>query len=170
MIDTFEVEATANRLADSLSTVEWAIRQIPAEWTHRPLVITPDEWHAAMNLAHLTIDDEYIARPVLEALAEGGDGVGSTRSGMEHWFSQDAIDLSAEPIDLILTRFKAARESHIATVRKFSPEQFNRAVTPIWAYGGVLNSPGWVATKTLQHTWEHGAPILRAALFAPRAG
>jgi hypothetical protein len=168
--DTFEVEAIAPRLAESLSTVEWAINEIPPEWTHRPLAITPDDWHPAMNLAHLTIYDEYIARPVLEALAEGGDGIGSTRSGMEHWFSQDAIDLSAEPIDAILARFRSARESHIATVRKFSLERFNHPMTPIWSYGGALNSPGWVATKTLQHTWEHGAPILRAALFSPRAG
>jgi hypothetical protein len=25
-----------------------------------------------------------------------------------------------------------------------------------------------VATKTFQHTWEHGNAILRVALFAPR--
>ena len=34
--------------------------------------------------------------------------------------------------------------------------------------GGEALAMSWVATKTFQHTWEHGNAILRVALFTPR--
>jgi hypothetical protein len=41
-------------------------------------------------------------------------------------------------------------------------------VTPLFTRGETMRAPGWIATKTFQHTWEHGNALLRLALYAPR--
>ena len=49
-------------------------------------------------------------------------------------------------------------------------ELFNDPKTMLWSgrNAGRPHPLSWVATKTFQHTWEHGNSILRVALFAPR--
>jgi hypothetical protein len=72
----------------------------------------------------------------------------------------------------IMARLRPARARQIEIVESFDRERFNEPLTPLWSgsgrYGGPLHPPGWVATKTFQHTWEHGNAVLRVALFAPR--
>ena len=123
-----------------------------------------------MNVAHLTVYEEAIATPVLAALADGEDGVGATRSEIETWFLPQAQALAAEPMETILTRLRKARQSAIDVVERFDEARWNQGVTPLWTRSvpGLLRSPAWVATKTIQHTWEHGNAVLQMALFAPR--
>ena len=166
----FSVRDTADRLRQSLDTVEWAVGWIPPSYTHEiPEGTSPGEWGAAMNLAHLIVYDEEIANPVLASLAEGGDGVGATKSHLEQWFQPEAEAMAPDPIAALAGRFATAHKRHIEIVESFSDERFNTPVTPLFTRGETLRAPGWIATKTFQHTWEHGNALLRLALFAPRA-
>jgi hypothetical protein len=160
--------------------MEWAVSILPEQWHHDlPGFYPKDEWSVAMNLAHLAVYEEAIANPVLDALAAGGDGVGSVKSADEGWFLQDALAMARAPTGQLMDRLRAARLRHIELVEGFDPERFNTPVTPLWSAsrgpggkhgwdGALLQPPGWVAAKTFQHTWEHGNAILRMALFAPR--
>lgn len=166
----FSVQETADRLRQSLDTVEWAVSRIPSAYTHRlPEGSPTGEWSAAMNMAHLIVYDEEIANPVLAALADGGDAVGATKSHLEQWFQPDAEAIASDPILALAGRFASAHKRHIEIVESFSDERFNTPVTPLFTRGETLRAPGWIATKTFQHTWEHGNALLRLALFAPPA-
>lgn len=164
----FSVRETADRLKQSLSTVEWAVARIPSAYTHAmPADTPPGEWNAAMNLAHLIVYDEEIANPILAALAEGTDGVGATKSHLEQWFQPNAEAMAPDPIEALVQRFGATHRRQIEIVESFTEERFNTPVTPLFTRGETLRAPGWIATKTFQHTWEHGNALLRLALFAP---
>ncbi len=168
----FDVGETAKRLRGSLETVEWALSMVPVKYTHSlPDFYPPEDWTVAMNVAHLTIYDERIAIPLLKSLAAGGDGVGVVKSLGESWFYDDAKALSVEPLSVLGPRLRSARGDQAAVVESFSDDSFNARVTPLWAtgrHGNPPHSPGWIATKSFQHTWEHGNAVLRMALFAPR--
>lgn len=163
----------ARRFKESLEAIEWAAGEIPEQYHHAlPDFYAPDEWHAAMNLAHIVVYEEQLANPVMEALAAGGDGVTAVRSGLESWFYNDSVAASSEPLPVLLERYRAARERGIAVIESFTEERFNEAVCPLWQgsprHGRAPQPPGWVAMKTFQHSWEHGNALLRLALFAPR--
>ena len=83
----------------------------------------------------------------------------------EDWFRRDAQALSGADLSHILQRLRAARGRQLQALERFDHESFNRPLTPLW---GGLQPAGWVAAKTVQHTWEHGTPIMQTALFAPR--
>ena len=167
---TFRVDDTALRLAQSLETIEWAVSQIPEAYMHKvPDFYDEGEWSVAMNLAHLVVYDEGIANPILGDLAKGGDGVGSTKSHLEQWFAQDALDIADRPVDELMARFADGHRRQVEIVSTFSDEAFNKPATPLFADGSGLRSAGWIATKTFQHAWEHGNAVLRMALFAPRS-
>jgi hypothetical protein len=175
---TVTVEDAAQNLESSFRTLEWALAMLPTEWQRRaPTGVIAgfgdDAWSVALNLAHLVIYDERIGLPVLQSLASGGDGTHPNfTTPRESQFLRDWEELSSAPIDGIMDRFRAARERQVTLIRTFSDAEFNRPVTSLWgrykAYGGPLHSVGWVASKTFQHTWEHGNAILRIALFCPR--
>ncbi len=148
-----------------MTVIKWAAAMIPAAWTHEPP--EPGTWSVAMNVAHLVVYEEEISLPVLTGLADGGDGVGSVRSALEQWFLKDAEAIADQPLAGLVTRLVAVRRRQIDVVNRFSAEDFSRPVTPLFGGPTALKSPGWVATKTFQHTWEHGNAILRMALFAP---
>ena len=170
-VQPFDTQETATRLRESLSTIEWAVSVVPERWSHDlPDFYTQGEWGVAMNLAHLVVYEERIALPVLEALAAGGDGADATPSGGEDWFLNDAVALSKEEVGVMVERLRKARVRQIEIVETYDAQLFNAPVTPLWSsgrHGAVPHSAGWVATKTFQHTWEHGNAILRLVLFAP---
>jgi hypothetical protein len=168
----FDREETVRLLRDSLATVLSAACRVPAAYTHaNPEWYAPEDWSVAMNIAHVTTYEDAMANPVLAAMADGGDGVGVVESGLESWFLPRSEALAAESIDVLLARFRAAREEHAAIALRFDVARWNEGITPLWSsgrHGSGLHSPAWVAMKTFQHTWEHGNAILRMALFAPR--
>lgn len=116
-----------------------------------------------MNLAHLATYEELVACPVLEALAAGRDGSGAVTSANER--VEEALRVSAQPLDELMERLRAARQCQIQVVEAFDPQRFNAPVTGLW--GDRPHSAAWVATKTFQHTWEHGNTIMRVALYEP---
>lgn len=169
----FDKDETLARLRDSLTTIESFARLVPPAFTHtNPEWYPADAWSVAMNVAHVVVYEECMGAPLIEALAAGGDGAGAIRSDLEQVFLPEAQKLSSEPIEELLERLRAARDRQIAAVVSIDTVRFNAAVTPLFSGprhgGGRLHSPAFVATKTFQHTWEHGNAILRMALFAPR--
>ena len=56
------------------------------------------------------------------------------------------------------------------TIEPLTADAFNTPRTRLFTdpRADLPHSIAWVATKTFQHTWEHGNAILRVALFAPR--
>jgi hypothetical protein len=103
-------------------------------------------------------------------MAQGSDGEGVVRSGLEHWFHADAVAISADPVDLLVSRLHNAREEQISTIEPLSDHAFNTPRTRLFSdpSADLRHSTAWVATKTFQHTWEHGNAIMRVSLFAPR--
>lgn len=169
-----ERAATIERLQQSLASVLYAVAIIPDAWHSR----TPDDdpalawlgsWSVAENLAHLAVYEELVAAPILEAIAAGRDGSADVASVIEHDYEALWQELSAAPIDEIADRLAAARARQTAAVAAMSDERFQALATSLWqpdpAQAG--HSAAWVATKTIQHTWEHGDAIFRIALFAP---
>lgn len=130
-----------------------------------------DGWSVAQNLAHLAIYEERLGAPLLEDLACGGDGTGiGLSTPREDQFLAEWESLAQKPIETILARLHAARARHVAALMSFTEARFNAPVTTFFppAYGRERYPAGWVAAKTVQHTWEHGNTVLRVALFAPR--
>lgn len=156
--------------------MQWAVSNIPGEYTHKLPDYYPDtDWSAAMNLGHLVIYEESVSAPTLTAMATGGIlvGPGSPFTPAESWFYDDSVALSAKPFPELAARLAAARERTIAQVREFPADELNNRMDTVFGrtpvHGRVPHSPGWVAMKTVQHTWEHGNALLRLALFSPRA-
>lgn len=56
-----------------------------------------------------------------------------------------------------------------AAARTLTDERLNAPLTPICGRrAGILHPAGWVAAKSVQHTWEHGCTIMQIDLFIPR--
>ncbi len=167
----FTISQTADRLRESLATIEWAVSLLPERWSHAvPDYYEPDAWGAAMNVAHLAVYEDKLAGPVLASLGAGGDGTDAATSADER--TAEAFAIADRPLPELLERLRSARERQIKIVEGFDPERFNVLLAPHWGrlyprYGSRLHSAAWVATKTFQHTWEHGNAILRLALFSP---
>ena len=167
----FDRGETIARLRESLATIESFLALVPAQWTHTPPPGSPEgAWSVAMNLAHLVIYEECIAAPLLDAMAAGGDGAGSVRAVSEAAFLEDAIAIAGQPLPALLERLRGVRARQIDAIAPMSDIEFNRPATPLFSArsAGVSHPASWVATKTFQHTWEHGNAILRVAMFAPR--
>jgi hypothetical protein len=164
----FSLERTLALLRDSLATFEYGLERVPGQWLDQRAA--PGLWSIARNVAHLAIYEEVLAAPALEDLARGGDGravaPGVPRSQAEF----DLIESELEArIEEALMRLRSARQRQVAAVESFVEDSFNRASCILWARGPIAaHSPGWVAMKTVQHTWEHGNVVLQAMLFAPR--
>lgn len=170
-MEEFSVEDTARLLERSLAALEWVAERVPEELQrYAPPALSGEEmWGVAMNLAHLAAYEERLAAPVLEALAAGEDGTEAVPSGSEDWLKSDAERLSEQPLTAILERLRLARARQVEAVRSFDDERFNRPASPLWRRpGSDLDSAGWVAAKTVQHTWEHGNTIFQILLFVPR--
>lgn len=168
---TFDRDETIGRLRDSFSTVESFLKLVPQRWTHDAPDGSPDgSWGVAMNLAHLIAYEEQLAMPIIAAMAAGGDGHDAVPNGGETWLLDIATPLAAEPLAALASRWRAARERQIAIIESMPLDRFNAPKTMLFSArsGGQPHPVSWVATKTFQHTWEHGNAILRIALFTPR--
>lgn len=171
----FPVEETVGQLTETLRMLEWVVARVPSAWHHRApagLVrgLRGDERSVSMHLAHLALYEVKLANPVLDDLANGGDGSGAVESAHVSWFLPEVQALSAAPLGEIMERLKGARAHHIEITRRFDDKRFNLPATALWGTGdgSRMESAGWVATKTAQHTGEHINTIFRFVLFAPR--
>ena len=163
----YPIDDVVRRLRDSLGDLEFGLARSPEEWHHAlPPELPADAWTVAMNLAHLTIYEESVALRLLRSFDPAFDTAGERRGGDESWFYNDALALSAESIEAMMSRLRAARRRQIEIVEALGEDHINSGVTPLWP--DPQHTAGWVATKTFQHTWEHGNAILQVALFAPR--
>lgn len=162
----YDPAGTVEALRVSLDALETLLAQVPERWLSVP-VIEGDAWGVTMNLAHLAAYERRLAAPVLEEIIAGRDGRAAAPSGDEDWFRRETQELSEQPLREIWSELQVARERQIAAVGSCSSAALNTALTPLWG-GGQLQSAGWVAWKTVQHSWEHGTPIMQTALFAPR--
>jgi hypothetical protein len=172
---SFSVAETVEQLTETLRTLEWVVARVPTAWHHRApagLVrgLRGDERSVSTHLAHLTLYEVKLATPVLDDLANGGDGSGAVESAHVSWFLPEVQALSLAPLGEIIERLRTARARHIEITRGFDDRHFNRPATSLWGTGdgSRMESAGWVATKTAQHTGEHINTIFRFVLFAPR--
>lgn len=165
----FAPDEVARLLDESLAALTWALGKVPERLHATPPRHAPGKpapWSVALNLAHMAVYEERLAGPVLADMAAGGDGSGAAPSGAEDWFERGAEDLSRELVAAIVARLHAARHGQIESVRRFTATHFNTPATPLWGgRQGPLQSAGWVAAKTIQHTWDHGNMVMQAALF-----
>jgi hypothetical protein len=155
---------TIRQLEESLRLLERAVAATPERW-HRPAPgeeVPPDFWGVAMNLAHLALYEENHPVPVLEALADGTPERSPATSGEAEEHETKA--LAVEPLEAILDRLRAARRRQVDALRAMTDDRFESATTMRW---GRPLPAAWVATKTLQHTWEHGNTVMQIALFYP---
>lgn len=167
----FDQAATVRRLRASIDVVLEAAREVPGAYTHALMPGLPAEaWTVAMNIAHLIVYEEGIAIPILQSLAMGADGTTLVRSDNEGWFYNDAVAIAGDALEDLIDRLDAARARQIELVEAFGAADWERPVSPVFAAGpgGGLRSAAWIATKSFQHTWEHGNAVLRAMLFSPR--
>ena len=83
--------AVGRQLAESLATMQWATSLVPVRWIHHvPEAAPADAWTVAMNVAHLVTYERCIGLPLLENLAQGGDGAGAIESPFEQSFFADS--------------------------------------------------------------------------------
>ena len=164
-----------DRLERSLADVLYAVSIVPVAWHFRVPADDPDlawlgSWSVADNLAHLAIYEEQVAAPILEAIAAGYDAANTVSSVLESNYDSLWQELAQSPMDVIASRFSAARLRQVDTLSSMSEERFQTLATTLWLdqLEAEGHSAAWVAAKTFQHTWEHGDSILRIALFAPR--
>ena len=164
----YRLNDVVRRLEGSLSDLEFALDMVPERWIHGTIPGAPeDAWTVAMNVAHLAVYEEVTALPLLGSFMPGFDLAAARQErGAESWFLDLATALAREPIEAMLARLRAARASQIDIVHTLGEHALNDRTTPLWP--DPQHTAGWVATKTFQHTWEHGNAVLRAALFAPR--
>ncbi len=156
----------ARQMEESLRALEWALSVLPPALLKpepRRLDVRRGEWSPAMQVAHLAAYEQRLAAPVLEALANGGDG-SEVLESLRVGYDADQSQMASEPLGYTLDALWSARRRQIRAVESFSRDEFNRPLTQVW--GLPLRPPAWVALKTLQHTWEHGNSILQAALQA----
>src|SRR5262245_59494972 len=161
-----DIPTMVSRLEQSLADVLSAVAMTPPHWHYRSA--WPDAWSVAQNLAHLAVYEEQIAAPILEALAAGTDASDAVMSVLESNYDYLWEQLATEPIDVITERLKAARTRQVRAITAMPADRFHEPGTTLWKEleaGG--HSAAWVASKTFQHTWEHGSSIMQVALFAP---
>lgn len=169
-----DVRVMVDRLEQSLADVLYAVAITPKDWLYRSP--GPDHydprvpaWNVAQNLAHLAVYEEQIAAPILEALAAGTDAAAAVISVMESDYDDLWERLAIEPIDVIAERLRVARSRQIRAIAAMSDDQFHSPGTTLWEeLREDGHSAAWVATKTFQHTWDHGNSIFQVALFMAR--
>jgi hypothetical protein len=162
----FTVDRAAREHTEAQNALAWAMVLIPADLAAR----TPRSggWSVAANLAHLVVYEERIAVPVLEAAARGEDGAGSVPSVDEEWLARDSELLATQPFPDIVARYRTVASKHGELVTSFDDASFNVPLCSLWTepLNGALVPAGWVAKKSLQHTWEHGHTVIRAGWIA----
>ena len=124
------------QLAESLATMQWATSLVPVRWIHHvPETAPADAWTVAMNVAHLVTYERCIGLPLLENLAQGGDGAGAIESPFEQSFFADAQRLAGEPIEALMASFEELREREVSIVERYAPDRFNLPVTDAFNSG-----------------------------------
>jgi DinB family protein len=160
----FTLSAAVREMAAAQDALAWALPLISETAAHK--VRQPGDWSIAMNLAHLVVYEERIAVPVLAALAAGADDHGLA-SGDEDWLERDSEKLGGESYAAVRERYRTIAGRHLDQLRAFDEEGFNTPRCSLWASDlGVLVPAGWVAKKSVQHTWEHGHTLIRAGWIA----
>jgi hypothetical protein len=172
----FFVDEMVFHLKTSFQHLEWTVNLVPASW-HKRLpdgsirgLLDHKNRSAAEHVAHLALYEELLANPVLSELKEGRDGTQVVSSGHVSWMMPQVMKLVEKPLSEIIQRLRLARLEQIKIVESFDNDTFNIPLTRLWSTGasGVrMESAGWVAAKTVQHTGEHVNHLFRFALFNP---
>jgi hypothetical protein len=172
--DKMDLRITIARLLQqSLDLLQYFSEIVPPSWlTKQPgssvRGVAESVKSPVFQIAHLVGYEERLASPVLRSMAAGGDGTDVVPSGHVSWFRGYVDELASQPVSDLTNLLARLRADHIAIVKDFPIDTFERPLTPLWGVEpGRLESGAWVATKTAQHTIEHANHIARIALFAP---
>jgi hypothetical protein len=159
----YGVETAIREHTEAQRALAWAFPLMTESAAKRS--VPPGEWSAAMNLAHLALYEERVAIPVLAAASRGEDGATNVRSSEEGPLEGAARSLAAEDFALVVRRYEDAAQAHAQVLARFDDESFNEPRCSLWSPAFGLVCAGWVAKKSIQHTWEHGHIVIRAAFF-----
>jgi hypothetical protein len=89
-------------------------------------------------------------------------------SGDENWLAREAESLGDATVR---ERYQSIMSRHLEQLEAFDENTFNAPLCSLWAEGiGVLVPAGWVAKKSVQHTWEHDHTLIRAGWVSYAVG
>lgn len=156
----YGVETAIREHSEAQRALAWAFPLITDDAAQRS---APGQWSAAMNLAHLALYEERIAIPVLAAASRREDAATTVRSSEEGPLEGAAGSLAAEAVASIVRRYEDAAQAHAQLLARFDDVSFNEPRCSLWSPRLGLVCAGWVAKKSIQHTWEHGHAVIRVA-------
>jgi hypothetical protein len=146
----FERQLSANTEAFA-----WAVGQVPPE----RLFLTPPrllgEWPAARQAFHLLYYEREVALPSTHLWAGGSY---PTFDGYNEQFAWDAWD---RDIEAVLAEFAGVREGQLEVFRQVDEAAWDQERDTPWGHRSLY----WVASKTLQHAFEHTNAVLKTALL-----
>ena len=163
MARLYGVETAIREHSEAQRALAWAFPLITGSAAKRS--VPPREWSAAMNLAHLALYEERVAIPVLAAASRREDGATTVRSSEEGPLEGAARSLAAEDFASVVRRYEDAAQAHAQMLGRFDDESFNEPGCSLGSPPLGLVCAGWVAKKSIQHTWEHGHAVIRVAFL-----
>ena len=146
----FERQISANTEA-----FVWAVGQVPPD---RLFAIPPrllGEWPAARQAFHLLYYEREVALPSTRLWA------GGAYPTFEGYNEQAAWDAWDRDIESVLAEFARVREGQLAVFRRADDPAWNTERDTPWD----RRTLHWVASKTLQHAFEHTNAVLKTSLL-----
>jgi hypothetical protein len=133
----------------------WAVGQVPAERLFAAPPRLLGEWSAARQAFHLLYYEREVALPSTRLWAGGAY---PTFEGYNEQAAWEAWDRDIEPV---LSEFARVREEQVAVFRGADEATWGEERDTPWG----RRSLHWVASKTLQHAFEHANAVLKTALL-----
>lgn len=148
------------QLRSGADVIAWAVSQIDPSLHH---VQPPPEladymgaWPPARHVWHLALYERCIALPSMRQFIGGPPLSDDPCPGWDDWSGA-----SGRPIDSYVTELRAIRAEQIAFLDETVEADWTTPRATVWGQ----QSLAMIATKTLQHTLEHGDTLLRMALW-----
>jgi len=158
----YAVETAIREHSEAQRVLAWAFPLI----TDAPIPsVAPGDWSVAMNLAHLALYEERVAIPVLAAASRREDAAVTVGSSNEGPLEGSARALADGDFASVVRRYEDAARAHAELLARFDDASFNEPRCSLWSPRLGLVCAGWVAKKSLQHTWEHGHTVIRQAFI-----
>lgn len=170
----------AKQLEETAKIIEWAIKLVPENWL---LEIAPHKdhpkalegmkryfglWSAYRLLFHLTFYEENYALPTMKHYLGGSHpdvDIIFPRMEMEEKEFEKEVKKGINLL-LLIKRYHSIRKEQIEVLNKIKDEDWTEDKVKT-GFGRV--SAEFTASKTIQHTLEHGDSILRNALYWERS-
>lgn len=143
------------QLTGSAEAFRWAVEQVP---TGRLLIAPPEklgEWSVARHVFHVLSNERRLALPTMRCW------LGETFE-RDETYQEEAEWARGHDLTTLLAEFQRIRAEEISLLPFYREEDWERVgASSVWPDVSLR----WVATKTLQHTFDHTNSVLAMALF-----